>query len=214
MKKYFFLIPIILVGCKANEPLDYVGVYEFGVIGNYIVVDTTILIDGLYGKEPITITNKKACPLRVDLFENAGQLSGQMILTALQKYDKQMGLLDVPIEEKFVLQNLHIVNDSLVFDLPKNIYIKSLKSNSKSLKLVKGKKDKLIVYSDEISNEDLVCCPNISFLNGVIVISSFDKSDLKTVNSEINSCLMERVVKKLEIKYGSNKSDHFRSILR
>ncbi len=212
MKNWLFLIPIILMGCSGSKPTDFVGIYEFQAINNYVVIDTTILQEGLYGKEALNIIKKKLAPLKIDIFKSGEQLAGQMTITILQTYDQQKGLLDRPKDEKMQLSNIHVVNDTLVFDLPKGVALRALKTNSRSFKLVNGSKPSLIVYSDDTASEELLCSDLFEVSGQTIILHSASSLDPGKV-SQVNDCLSETAFKKLKGKYGVDHDKYLMEVL-
>lgn len=213
LKIWIFLISIVLLSCAGSKPADFVGVYEFRTLSNYVVIDTFIMIDGLLGREPLMITKRKLAPLKIDIFKNGEQLSGQMTITVHQKYDRQKGLLNTSNDDKMQLNNVHVINDTLVFDLPKGVALKGLKTNSRSLKLVPDDDGCLIVYSDDISQDELSCCTLIENKGHSIVLHGVGNSNLADLTKRANDCLSEISYQKHKAKYEAGHSMRLKELL-
>lgn len=171
------------------------------------------MIDGLLGREPLMITKRKLSALIIDVFNNGEQLSGQMTITVPQKFDRQKGLLNTPNDDKMQLNNLHIVNDTLVFDLPKGVSLKGLKTNSRSLKLILEGGGRLIVYSDDVNQEEINCTDLIEVKGSSLILKSIGDHDYNSAAKQANDCLSEISFQKYKGKYGSGHDNHLKELL-
>lgn len=212
-KNWIFLIPIVFLSCAGKKPTDYVGVYEFKTLSNYVVIDTSIMINGLLGSEPLMITKRKLAPLKIDIFKTGDQLTGQMTITVAQKYDRHTGLQNISNDDKMQLNNLHLVNDTLVFDLPKGVALKGLKTNSRSLKLVPANGGSLIVYSDNIDQAEASCSTFMEVKGASIVLRGITEGNTADLVKQVDDCLSEISFQKHKGKYGAGKDEHLRNLL-
>ncbi len=210
---WIFFLPIVLFSCGGNNPKDFVGVYEFRTLSNYVVIDTSVMIDGLLGSEPLMITKRKLSPLKIDIFKNGEQLSGQMTITVSQKFDRHKGLLNTPNDDKMQLNNVHIVNDTLFFDLPKGVSLKGLKTNSRSLKLILEGGGRLIVYSDDINQEEINCTNLIEVNGSSLILKSIGDYDHNSALKQADDCLSEISYQKHKGKYGPDHDNHLKELL-
>lgn len=212
--KYCILfLPIVLLRCAGSKPADFVGVYEFRTLSNYVILDTSIMIDGLLGSEPLMITKRKLAPLKIDIFKNGDQLAGQITITVAQKYDRQKGLQNITNDDKMQLNNVHVVNDTLVFDLPKGVALKGLKTNSRSLKLVPANGGSLIVYSDEIDLAETNCSTFLEVKGSTIVLHGIREGNTADLVKQADDCLSEISFQKHKGKHGAGKDEHLRNLL-
>lgn len=212
--KYWILfLPIVLLRCAGSKPADFVGVYEFRTLSNYVILDTSIMIDGLLGSEPLMITKRKLAPLKIDIFKNGDQLAGQMTITVAQKYDRQRGLQNITSDDKMQLNNVHVVNDTLVFDLPKGVALKGLKTNTRSLKLVPTTGGSLIVYSDDIDQAEASCSTFMEVKGSSLVLHGITDGNTADLVKKADNCLSEISFQKHKGKHGADKDDHLKQLL-
>lgn len=212
-KNWIFFIPIVFLSCTGKKPTDFVGVYEFRTLSNYVVIDTSIIINGLLGNEPLMITKRKLAPLKIDIFETGDQLAGQMTITVAQKYDRQTGLRNISNDDKMQLNNVHVVNDTLVFDLPKGVALKGLKTNTRSLKLVPANGGSLVVYSDDINQAEASCSTLMEVKGSSIILRGITEGNIVDLVKQADDCLSEISFQKHKGKYGADKDEHLKQLL-
>lgn len=184
MKKIVIAISLtFLFASCATKTEDFIGVNKFYSMDRYLVKDSTEHKNGHNRREPLNIWVAKIKPITIDIFKTGEEIKG--ILTTVN-YQKPLGfsVIDKYTEDKIELNNIHIVNDTLIAEYGK----------SKELKLAKSGSDYyLIVKTDSTHIKQEGCNKFASTTNDAILYKSVKgASNEAEMIIQSNECAAEK----------------------
>ena len=197
----------LLASCSDIEG-DFIGVHNFSIMTDYIVADTTIIVDTWMGRGYKEIITHKASPLKIDIFKSGEELKGTYIVTRYQEI-KNLTVVNRIHEGKSDIHNLHLVNDTLVGEIHHGKKITDLKLSKNEgnvyLTIKAGKK--------EVEAEE--CNRNVTIINNLITYSSLSGTSSESeLISQSNSCAVEKSITKcLESGYKKEKTEYLRKLI-
>lgn len=197
----------ILASCSEKEA-DFIGVHNFRIMTDYIVADTTTIVDTWTGRGYKEIITHKASPLKIDIFKSGEELKGTYTVTRYQEI-KNLTVVNSIHEGKSDIHNLHLVTDTLVGEIhhgKKIIELKLSKNGSNIYLTIRASKK-------EIEIEE--CNKLATIVNNHITYSSLsDTSSGSELISQSNSCAVEKSITKcLESDYKKEKTEYLRKLL-
>lgn len=136
--KYIIVLSacIMLLGSCHKGPEDYVGVYDFRMMSEEIVMDTTEIVYSFFGKANLKIGVYKLSPLKIDIFKEGDKLSGTCSFH-MDWSVSQMSKVGQQKLFKSTLHNIHVVHDTLVADFPlRNKELKLIKQGDNSFVII------------------------------------------------------------------------------
>lgn len=197
----------ILASCSKKEN-DFIGVHNFSIMTDYIVKDTTTIVDTWMGRGYKEIITHKVSSLKVDIFKSGEELKGTYTVTRYQKI-KNLTVENRIHEGKSDIHNLHLVNDTLVGEIHpgKRIIALKLSKNGSNVYLT------IRVSKKEIETEE--CNKSASIVNNHITYSSLSgTSNESELINQSNSCAIEKSITKcLESGYKSEKAEYLQQLL-
>ncbi len=197
----------ILASCSKKED-DFIGVHNFSIMTDYIVKDTTTIVDTWMGRGYKEIIAHKASSLKVDIFKCGEELKGAYTVTRYQEI-KNLTVVNRIHEGKSDIHNLHLVNDTLIGEIHHGKKIMDLKlSKIDSNVHLTLKTTKNVIEAEE-------CNKLASIVNNYITyLSLFGNSKDLELITQSNSCAVEKSITKcLETGYKKDKTEYLRKLL-
>lgn len=206
IKQLIIVITIALLASCSKKEDDFIGVHNFSIMTDYIVKDTTTIVDTWMGRGYKEIIVHKASPLKVDIFKSGEELKGTYTVTRYQEI-KNLTVVNRIHEGKSDIHNLHLVNDTLVGEIHHGKKIIELKLSKTSTLL------NLTIKASKKETEE--CNKNASIVNNHITYSALSgTSNESELINQSNSCAIEKSITKcLESGYKSEKEEYLRQLL-
>lgn len=200
------ILAFILASCSKKAE-DFVGVYNFRVMDDYIVQDTTELVNSLYGQSPLTLKVKKLIPFKIDLFKSGDETKGTLTITEYQ-VQKAFNTINQETERKVDFKNIHLVNDTLLLEI-------AGRKKALEYKLTKSGKDVLLVVKTTEKDVEKEGCNQLATINGVtITYKALSESDNEEMIKQSNDCEVDKTVARyIEKGYKSEKKDYLKKLL-
>lgn len=200
-------IALVLTSCSKKES-DFVGVYNFYFMDNYLVKDTTEVVTNFFTREYLKLSINKMTPLKIDIFKSGEEVKGTISLFSYQKY-KALNLINKQEEHKTDLENLHLIKDTLYCDVKGFFYSKSLKiakSNSNTFMIITENSDKIM--------DKEKCNKSVTINDNFIIYKAIEASQAEEIKNNSNLCEIDNKVDfYLSKGYKKEKSEHLRRIL-
>lgn len=198
MKKTVIAIslPLVFASCS-NKTEDFIGVNKFYSLDRYLVKDSTEHKNTFNRREPLDIWIARIMPITIDIFKSGEEIKG--ILTKAN-YQKTHGfsVIDKYNEDKIELNNIHLVNDTLIAEYGKSKELKMTKSGSEYY---------LIIKTDSTHIKQQGCNKFASTTNDAIIYKSIKGDAIEAeMIIESNECSAEKTAKSLVEKENLKES--------
>jgi|GEM_PF-4140000 len=184
MKKTVIAIslPFVFASCSKKSE-DFIGVNKFYSMDRYLVKDSTEHKNAFNRREPLDIWVAKIIPVTIDIFKTGEEIKG-ILTTAHYQKTHGFSVIDKYNEDKIDLNNIHLVNDTLIAEYGK----------SKELKLAKsGSEYYLIIKTDSTHIKQEGCNKFASTTNDAIIYKSIKEASNETdMIIQSNECSAEK----------------------
>jgi len=138
MKKIVIAISLtFLIASCATKTEDFIRVNKFYSMDRYLVKDSTEHKNTFNRREPLNIWVAKIKPITIDIFKSGEEIKG-ILTTASYQETHGFSVIDKYNEDKIELNNIHLVNDTLIAEYGKSKELKMAKSGSEYYLIIKA----------------------------------------------------------------------------
>jgi hypothetical protein len=209
MRKIFLIIitATLTYSCSI-KPDDFVGVHTSYKTTSCVFVDTTEIVQSFFQNTYLDIESSKLAPIKVDIFKNGEELKGTI---SIAYYSGRENVEDGSkiSENKIDLNNIHIINDTLVCETEKKLLFFL---NSSDVKISKSGSEFHIILNATKGDSIYESCNKFVKKLSSKSIAYNCVSNLDYIK-ETNQCIAEKRFNEMSTKYNKDKLEYLKALL-